>query len=300
MSDYTTDDIFRIGLKYAEYDYRKSYKQATNHDLRRFASAYKVGPEAIRSIFDDLHSIDIGEHRINKPVIKYLFMTLNWWKEYRTEENMASNNKRKWGCTEKTISKHVWAYTRAIEALAQTKVVWPFEGDDMPKEIFIATVDGVHFKVYKMRQTPNKNMKGSKLGGAAVGYELAISVWNGKLVWINGPFPAGETDIIVYKKPGGLQSKVPEGKRIIGDKIYVSQPEVSGRNPAHSKKLGKFIERSKARHETFNDRLKSFNILSTCFRSKTRDRLTKHKSVLTAICVALQYDIENGNPLFDI
>jgi hypothetical protein len=300
MSDYTVDDIFRIGLKYAEFEYRKEYKQATKHDRRRFSSAYTLSPEAIRSIFDDLHLVDTGEHRIKKPVIKYLFMTMNWWTEYRTESNMASNNKRKWGCTEKTIAKHVWAYTRAIEALAQTKIVWPFEDDNMPQEIFIATVDGVHFKVYEMRQAPSKNMKGSKLGGAAVGYELAISIWKDNLVWINGPFPAGESDLVVYQKPGGLKSKVPQGKRLIGDKIYLSQPEVSGRNPSHSKKLADFIERCKARHETFNERLKLFKILSTCFRSKTSNRLTKHKSVLTAICVAVQYDIENGHPLFDI
>lgn len=223
-------------------------------------------------------------------------MTLNWLKEYRTEENGSGD----WGVNEKTFAKHTLSYSIALEAIAATKVVWPFEGDNMPEEVFLATVDGVHFKVYEMRQTPNKNMKGHKFKGAAVAYELAISIWKGKLVWINGPFPAGENDLIIYKKPNGLKTKVPQGKRLIGDKIYLSQPEISGRNACDDKKLAVFKERAKARHETFNRRIKSFRILDTSFRSKTKDRLTKHKTVLTACCVVVQYDMENGRPLFDI
>jgi hypothetical protein len=301
MTGLTVDDIFKIGMVYAGHDFTKpSYKEATAFDCRHFNSAYILSPEAILKIFDDLHSVDIGEHHIKNPCLKYLFMTLSWWAEYRTFNNMAGKKDR-WGVTEKTIEKYVWQYTWAVEALAQTKVVWPFEeGDDMPKEIFLATVDGVHFKVYEMRQTPNKNMKSPKSGGAAVAYELAISIWNGKLVWINGPFPAGETDIVIFQKPGGLKSKIPANKRLIGDKIYLSQPEVSGRNPTHSKTVATFVERMKARHEVFNRRIKSFNILKNCFRSKTKDRLKRHKSVLTAICVAVQYDLENGKPLFDV
>jgi hypothetical protein len=41
----------------------------------------------------------------------------------------------------------------------------------------------------------------------------------------------------------------------------------------------------KGRHETFNSRLKAFKILSTQFK---------------AVCVILQFDVENGHPLFAV
>ena len=276
MSSLTAFHIFCYGYKHAgsgrEF-LKSSLDKATKHDRRRFYSAYGLTPETIKAIFDDLHTLDIGKSSIRKPNIKFLLMTLNWWKEYRTEENMAGH----WKMSEKTFEKHVWAYTRAIQALSEHKIKWPFNGDNLPKEIFVLSVDGVHFKVMEMRQTPDKNFKSVKLGrGAAVSYELALSIWAGKLVWINGPFPAGEIDLVIYKKQGGLKSKIPPGKRLIGDKIYLTKntPEISGRNLYDNEKLGKFKERVKARHETFNRRLKSFNILDNRFRSKT-DQMNK-------------------------
>ena len=95
---------------------------------------------------------------------------------------------------------------------------------------------------------------------------------------------------MIYKKQGGLKSKIPPGKRLIGDKIYLTKntPEISGRNLYDDEKLGKFKERLKARHETFNSRIKSFDILKNRFRSKV-DRMKKHQSVMTTICVAIEY-----------
>jgi hypothetical protein len=45
-------------------------------------------------------------------------------------------------------------------------------------------------------------------------YELGISIFNNKLVWINGPFPAGNTDLMIYRKDGGLKSMIPAGKKV--------------------------------------------------------------------------------------
>ena len=152
MLRFTTFQIFCYGLRQTGREFTKaSLDEATKHDKRRFQSAYGLTPEAIKAIFDDLHDLDIGhESCIRHPNIKFLFMTLNWWKEYRTEENMAG----KWKMSEKTFEKHVWAYTKAIQAIAKHKIKWPFDGDNLPKEVFVLSVDGVHFKILEMRQTP--------------------------------------------------------------------------------------------------------------------------------------------------
>ena len=56
------------------------------------------------------------------------------------------------------------------------------------------------------------------------------------------------------------------------------------------------MRRAHARHEAFNGRLKSFKVLAEKFRHGQE----KHKSVFEAVCVIVQYDMENGRPLFDI
>ena len=181
------------------------------------------------------------------------------------------------------------------------KIIWPFDGNDIPNDCFVCTVDGVHCRISEPRGTPSKTWFSFKLKKAGLAYELAIGVFKGNLIWINGPFPAGETDLQIYRKPGGLKSKIPPGKRVIGDRIYSrsKEPTISGRNPLDIKEVAELKERAKARHETFNSRIKTFEILATRFRS-TKNHLQKHKQVFEACCVLVQYDIDTGSPLFEV
>ena len=57
-----------------------------------------------------------------------------------------------------------------------------------------------------------------------------------------------------------------------------------------------FKRRARARHETVNGRLKVFKILAERFRHGVE----KHQTVLEAVCVLLQCELENGHPLFDV
>jgi hypothetical protein len=54
--------------------------------------------------------------------------------------------------------------------------------------------------------------------------------------------------------------------------------------------------RAKARQETFNKRIKIFKILDERFRHSVK----KHKAVFEAVCALVQYEMENGHPLFTI
>jgi hypothetical protein len=49
-------------------------------------------------------------------------------------------------------------------------------------------------------------------------------------------------------------------------------------------------------HETFNSRLKNFH----CLDDRFRHGIDKHKICFEAICVIVQYQLENGSPLFDV
>jgi hypothetical protein len=114
---------------------------------------------------------------------------------------------------------------------------------------------------------------------------------------MNGPFRAGEHDITIFRKPGGIMNTIPVGAQVIGDRGYRGEPEkVSTPNRHDSYTAATFKRRAQSRHETYNQRLKSFQILGGKFRHK----IEKHKVAFEAVCVIVQYDMENGHPLFEI
>ena len=135
-----------------------------------------------------------------------------------------------------------------------------------------------------------------KFNEAGLNYELGISIFENMLVWLNGPFEAGSPDITVFRTKG-LKDKMPKGKKAIGDKGYRGEKRMISTPNAHDpEELRKFKSRARARHESFNARIKNFRCLDTKFRHG----LAKHKVAFEAVCVIIQYQLENGSPLFEV
>jgi hypothetical protein len=178
------------------------------------------------------------------------------------------------------------------------QITWLFDNQQV-EEMFIVSVDGVHCRIWEPRHMPSSGWYSKKFNKAGLSYELGIAIFHNKLVWINGPFPAGQNDKQIFTKPQGLKSKIPPGKRAIGDEGYVGYPDqITTRNGLDSDEVKMFKKRVKARHETFNSRLKGFGILNQAFRSTGPSRLQKHKAAFEACCVIVQYEMDNGCPLF--
>jgi hypothetical protein len=136
------------------------------------------------------------------------------------------------------------------------QIVWRnFAENDV---IFIISVDGVHCRINEPRTQPNSQWCSHKSKSAGLAYELAVSIFDGKLVWVNGPFPAGQNDIQMYRKDDGLKSKIPAGKRVIADQGYLGEAQITTRNSQDSPAVKAFKRRVKARQETFNSRIKNF------------------------------------------
>jgi hypothetical protein len=161
------------------------------------------------------------------------------------------------------------------------------------------TVDWVHCRVYEPQhptQSKNTDFYSHKFHQAGVGYEIGIAVYENKVVWVNGPFPAGKTDIHIFRHKG-LKDKIPVGKRILGDNGYRGEDEIIGTPNAHdAAEIRKFKSRARSRHESFNARLKAFR----CLDERFRHGVEKHRIVFEAVCVICQYQLENGSPLFNI
>jgi len=184
---------------------------------------------------------------------------------------------------------------------ALVQIVWIFEDLEKYPELYVASVDGVHFRIWEPRKFPSTKWYSAKYKRAGLAYEIAVAIYHNKIVWVNGPFPAGENDKKIFDKPGGLKSKLKEGQALIGDQGYVgSGGKVATRNQFDDAPTKDFKERAKARQETINSRLKAFGILNRDFRTSGDLRLPRHKAAMEACLVIIQYELENGSALFTV
>jgi hypothetical protein len=99
-------------------------------------------------------------------------------------------------------------------------------------------------------------------------YEIALAVWDSKLLWVHGPTRPGlVNDLGVFRGDGlekSLRTKMDkEGLNIgrsfrgIADEGYGGEPQyLSTQNQFDSKEIAWFKSRAKARHESFNSKLK--------------------------------------------
>jgi hypothetical protein len=54
-----------------------------------------------------------------------------------------------------------------------------------------------------------------KFKQAGVTYEIALAIWENRVVHVNGPFLAGTTDIQMFRKK--LKGLIPEGRKVVAD-----------------------------------------------------------------------------------
>lgn len=198
------------------------------------------------------------------------------------------------GVDEGILSKWIWEYLPVMQSLKDFKI-------DLSKatasgKIIILTVDGVHFRTRENRKDPSSSWYSHKYGGPGVTYEIGIAIWENNLVWINGPFKAGKNDIGMFGSENGLELQIPENMFVLGDSAYKSSKKATVKKRTDSQDLRDFKNRALARHETFNGRIKTFGCLSNVWRHD----LKKHRTAMEVVCILVQYDMENGYPLFEV
>jgi hypothetical protein len=298
MVECTQDELRLLALHLAGFDGETIARtNRAMNDLRLKDFCY-AGTATIHNLLRDIQDPALGKFCIQKPNPSHLLYALYFLKKYPTAHALAG----KCNQTEKTVLDRAWRYVRAIQALKERKIRWIFddEGGNY-NEYFILSVDGVHCRIHEPRTQPSSGWYSKKFNKAGLTYELGVAVFHNNIVWVNGPFPAGQNDMRMFRKPGGLMSKIPDGCRAIGDEGYRGQPnKVSTKNDFNSDELKYFEHRVRARHETVNSRLKAFGVLGQVFRSKGDSRMEKHKSAFEACCIIIQYELENGSPLFKV
>ena len=297
--------VLRRGLRYLQMEYackRKSEFEKT----KIFRQHYGSSPLDLASMWHDLTVTDIPEARVDikeqgdAGFMMFLVAHFFLWTYPKNSGLIVSRFRI---CEKYSRGKHLWLWLRRIAALTKLKVKWDPRLDSSETEIFVVTVDGTDFRVWE-RKNPrfnqDKRQCSVKFNHAAAKYEVAINVFTSNVAWINGPFRGGEHDLTMMRK-GELFDKIAEGKKAIADRGYqTGVPEERAKLSLPSsydpKELNNFKSRARLRQETFNGRLKKFNILSETFRHG----FEKHKFVFDAVIVIVQYQMDNGSPLFAV
>lgn len=158
--------------------------------------------------------------------------------------------------------------------------------------VFDASVDGVDVSIFEPVPFDRK-WYSHKSNTPALRYEVAVSIEKGEIVWINGPFPAGESnDLQIFRR--GLKYILDLEEVMVADKGYPDASALLGTDVCICQRN---LDRSiRARHESLNGRLKSFHVLSQRYRHD----LSKHSICFFAICKIVQFSISEGNTLFSV
>lgn len=92
--------------------------------------------------------------------------------------------------------------------------------DNMGKRC-LSTVDGIDFRIwepYPFIEECSKIWYSLKFKGPGIQYEIAICVKTGDVVWFNGPFPCGFSNLNIFC--AGLKQELGLGEKVIADCGY--------------------------------------------------------------------------------
>jgi len=298
----TPDAFLLLGLEMAGFDEQRRARRSMHSLIDSFTKWYGSNHIVVAKIWEDLLTTDNPQARIDKSMVNVegFLISLHFLRKYPTEDDQEGI----FGVCKKTARKWSWYYAGKIQALKTEKIIWPdrwsqpMEPHDDASEIIIISVDGVHCRINEPvhpEYPKNHKMYSHKFKTAGLNYEVALSLWENKVVWINGPFQASDNDLIIFRR--GLKNKIPDGRFGIADGGYKGEEKLILSSRFDTEELRRFKSRAKARQESFNKRLKQFSCLSDRFR---HDWKAKHKICFEAVCVIGQYQLENGFELFDI
>lgn len=154
----------------------------------------------------------------------------------------------------------------------------------------LISVDGTDFKV-TCNEAAFRSYKFRKNG---LRYEVGICIMTGHIVWLMGPFPAGDwNDITIFRF--ALKHMLEEHERVEADDGYRGENPGAAKIPGsqyhnHDKKQKKVRGKVRSRQEGVNRLFKLFKILDGRFDHD----MGIHGIVVRAVVVLVQLSLENG------
>lgn len=278
---------------------RKSYAKLLEEFQKHFGSS----PLDIAEIWLDLCQHDANllhkKEKTEKGFKRYL--TAMYWLWARPK-NAALMSSRLSVCVDYCQGRQLWKWIERIATLETKKIFWDESLDAEDTEVFAISADGVDFKAWEMQHPDypvDTKAMSHKFRSCGIKYLIVLSVFRSRCVHIEGPFKGGVPDLDMFRETGLIERLKQSGKLVSADRGFRSK-YVDERNvftlPDYmdSKELHSFKSRSRLRQETFNRRLKHFESMSSTFKNG----FVKHGVALRAVATIVQYQMDNGSPLF--
>ena len=292
----TSNEVLARGLELVNISIERQQRVANKTNVQDFISFYGSHPGVYAVLWETMQSTELADARITNPTPqlfdRYL-MTLHYLKAYPLEKHL-----KRFGCHEQTARKWIKFFVTKIAALKSALIVWPSD-EEWGNHVFIISHDGVNFGMNEpTHDTLHKDKRyfDRKGGKAGHTYEIALHLWENRIVWFNGPFPANSGGDRAIFLNGGLNDAMPKGKKSIADKIYKGLAKVALHNSLDCEEVRVFKRRARARQEVINTRMKTFGVLKQRFRHG----LARHDQFVSAVAVIVALQLENGSPLFDL
>ena len=302
-----SNEVLHLGLKFVSH---KSHRQKHNTLVKNFRKYYRVEPKVLAKQWNDLCRTDLPDARVakknqNERGFK-MFMACHYFLFTYPKNAQVFATNFQFGSTDMVSGKKLWSWLGKIAALQHEKIIWPEERYKNPNSAkYVVTVDCVDCHIREPKH-PEKNIDTSysshKFKKAGLRYELGIDVHHPSLVWLSGPHKAGsDSDKIIFKQKDGLRDKLKKlvqyGKKGIADGGYEGHEKYLSLSSTLDKgPVREFKSRARSRHEGFNSEIKKYRSMATYWEQGRK----KHGIAFRAVCVTLQYAMENGSPLFDV
>jgi hypothetical protein len=293
-------DVLQKGLGYIGVDQELQAKMSLDRKAESFKAHFGSSPLVIAYIWNDLCNNE-SEKGFKRYMISHYYL---WTYTKNCNLLMTRFNT----CKSYVEGQELWFWPKKIGALKKIKIVWSEDLNSQQGSAIIAiSVDGVNYRSWEQQtETLNRDPKffDHKHNSCGFKYEIGLHIYEPKIIWIKGPIRAGKGDREIFREDGGLQEKLADtpGKLCIADGGYAMSEVHGGRgflclpNSTDSKELKQFKSRVRCRHETLNGRLNNFKILQDTFRHG----MNCHGIAFEAVAVIIQYQMDNGAPIFDV
>jgi len=295
---YTPRDVLEKGLEFVGVQWRGRSKGANK---KTFVAHYGRNATVLSALWYDV--CDLRRHMLDANDMDgnfRSFMKANFflWTFPKNSEIFGAH----FGENEKHCrGVFVWYWVELLADLSQSKFAWDDSYANGPHK-FGWTSNGVEFSTWEPKHpllNKDKSYFSYKHNRAGYLYLFVLEIHRPRLAMIIGPVKASEDEIGLFRKH--LKGKIPPGKYVVVDKGMKSGSEETERdllafpNPTDSKELAKFKARVRCRQEHFHSRLRKYATLEHIWTHG----IEKHKSVVQAVCLLVQYDLDLCSEMFD-
>ena len=295
----TPNQMLYRGLKLVGVTKDQQKRRLKSSNCTNFRTHYGIHPNHASTVWQDLFTTTIPDARVEaeEADLQEFFWALNF---LRCKMSLSVRRSLfRWEGDVNKMGTSIWFWVEKIAALLSQKVMWPTTFDTK----FVYTIDGTMFRMNEPRDPDfqkNPEWCNHKHRCAGWNVQVVLHMWTQQVCHIQ--ISKGKENDSSNLNLSGLFNHLPDGCKGVVDGGYAElHPKLSGYNQFDTDLVKHLKARAKSRQESFNARLKIFEIL------KHKFELGKERFPVcfTAVAVLVQYmiednDPESANPLFDI